>query len=66
LGCCSIANNPASRLPFQKVSRFELQQVIAVPVSIDLQAAMVQSEGTAFPDDVSTRIAIGSTTVLRL
>jgi len=66
LSCCSIANNPASRLPFQKVSRFELQQFVAVLASHYLQALMAQPEETTLRKRLSTGVINDSTTVLRL
>ena len=66
LSCCSIAKNPASRMPFQKVSRFDLRQFVAIDAAVDRQAATVQAEDAAFPSVIPTRIASGSTSVLRL
>jgi hypothetical protein len=53
-------------MPFQKVSRFDLRQFVAIDAAVDRQAATVQAEDAAFPSVVPTRIATGSTTVLRL
>jgi hypothetical protein len=64
--CCSIAKNPASRLPFQNVSRFELQQFIAVPASMDARVTIISCEGESLAAIVSTPITESPTTVLRL
>jgi|SRR5579863_1317297 len=66
LSCCSIANNPASRPPFQKVSRFELHPFAAVITSHELLAAIVPSETTPLFASVPIPSTNGSTTVLRL
>ena len=64
--CCSITRNPASRMPFQKVSRFDLQQFVAIDAAVERQAVTVQAEDAADPADIPIRIPSGSTTVLRL
>ena len=66
LSCCSIANNPASRLPFQKVSRFELQPGVALLASHELEAAIVPLEDISFSASVPIPLANGSAIVLRL
>ncbi len=66
LSCCSIAKNPVSRLPFQKVSRFELHPFATVITSNSQQAALVPSADQIFSASLPLRIPSGSTTVLRL
>jgi hypothetical protein len=53
-------------MPFQKVSRFDLRQFVAINAAVDPQAATVQAKDAAFPSVIPTRIASGSATVLRL
>lgn len=66
LSCCSIAKNPASRLPFQRVSRFELLPFAAVIASRELLAAIVSSDEIPLSESVAIPVTNGSTTVLRL
>ena len=66
LSCCSIAKNPASRLPFQKVSRFELHPLTAVITTSYQQAALIPSEDQIFFASLPPLITSGSTTVLRI
>ncbi|HEV2103890.1 MAG TPA: hypothetical protein VGR58_14025 [Candidatus Acidoferrum sp.] len=66
LSCCSIAKNPASRLPFQKVSRFELLLFAAVIASSEIHAAIVSSEETPLSASIPIPLTNGSTTALRL
>jgi hypothetical protein len=66
LSCCSIAKNPASRMPFQKVSRFELHPVAAVIAASHRQTALITSEDQLFSAIIPTQITGASATVLRL
>ena len=66
LSCCSIANNPASPLPFQKVSRFELQPFATAIVSHELLTAIAPSEDTPLSAIFPIPLINCSTTVLRL
>jgi hypothetical protein len=66
LSCCSIAKNTASRLPFQKVSRFELHPMAAVIAANHRPTGLIASEDQIFSAIVPTQMGGASRTVLRL
>jgi len=66
VSCCSIANNPGLRLPFQKVSRSDFGKSIGVARSQELQAATVESESPSFSALAPAWILSNSKAVLRL